>query len=54
MAATVAADVDVQATDTDAAISRLSAVQAGYLDDPFAEFFAKGLQPRRLPIINRG
>ncbi|OAA68070.1 saga-like transcriptional regulatory complex subunit [Niveomyces insectorum RCEF 264] len=46
----------IQGTDTDAAISRLSAVDIGLLEDPFAQFFAGdgGPSPRRLPIINRG
>ncbi|CAK7225911.1 carboxy methyl transferase for protein phosphatase 2A [Sporothrix bragantina] len=46
----------VQSTDTDAAISRMSAVDIGLLDDPFAQYFAGdggGPVPRRLPIINR-
>ncbi|KAK0627746.1 S-adenosyl-L-methionine-dependent methyltransferase [Immersiella caudata] len=51
-------DVTIQGTDTDAALSRLSAVEIGYLDDPFAEVFAQrpapGAPVRRLPIINRG
>ncbi|KAI1493770.1 S-adenosyl-L-methionine-dependent methyltransferase [Biscogniauxia mediterranea] len=51
-------DATVQATDTDAAVSRMSAVDLGYLQDPFAQFFvqtpAAGLPVRRLPIINRG
>lgn len=44
-------------TDNDAAVSRLSAVDLGYLDDPYARYFvraADGPPPRRLPIINRG
>lgn len=46
-------DATIQGTDTDAAVSRLSAVEVGYLDDPFARYFVH--QPsRRLPIINRG
>jgi len=45
----------IRATDTDAAVSRLSAVQAGYLNDPFAEHFVEtASSTRRLPIINRG
>ena len=47
----------IQGTDTDAALSRLSAVEVGLLDDPFAQYFAGdggGPAPRRLPIINRG
>lgn len=47
----------IQGTDTDAAVSRLSAVDMGYLDDPYAEYFvqsALGPGGRRLPIINRG
>ena len=44
----------VQQTDQDASVSRLSAVQAGYLHDPFAKLFVKGDIQSRLPIINRG
>ncbi|PKS09066.1 hypothetical protein jhhlp_003679 [Lomentospora prolificans] len=50
-------DEIVQGTDTDAAVSRLSAVDLGYLDDPYAKYFvqsAHGPASRRLPIINRG
>ncbi|KAK3901944.1 S-adenosyl-L-methionine-dependent methyltransferase [Staphylotrichum tortipilum] len=47
-------DATIQATDTDAAVSRLSAVDLGYLDDPFARLFVQGPATRRLPIINRG
>ncbi|KAL1898732.1 carboxy methyl transferase for protein phosphatase 2A [Ceratocystis pirilliformis] len=51
-------DAVVQGTDTDAAISRLSAVEVGYLADPFAQYFVgtvrAGAPTRRLPIINRG
>lgn len=50
-------DAVIQGTDTDAAVSRLSAVDMGYMDDPYAAFFvqtADGPVPRRLPIINRG
>ena len=51
-------DQIIQQTDTDANISRLSAVEAGYLDDPFAIDFAPSPAPaqgiRRFPIINRG
>jgi [phosphatase 2A protein]-leucine-carboxy methyltransferase len=47
-------DIDIQSTDTDAAVSRLSAVSMGYLDDPFASIFVNGPPTRRLPIINRG
>lgn len=53
----VAADGDqiVQGTDTDASVSRLSAVRLGYLEDPFAGSLTPfGLETRRLPIINRG
>lgn len=54
--AAVHPDEIVQRTDTDAAVSRLSAVELGYLDDPYARFFAQSSGPgdRRLPIINRG
>ena len=44
----------IQSTDQDASISRWSAVQAGYLDDPFAHLFTTSPAPRRFPIINRG
>src|SRR5215469_16158657 len=45
----------VQQTDQDASVSRLSAVRAGYLDDPFAEeFVAPEIAQKRYPIINHG
>ncbi|KAK3306900.1 S-adenosyl-L-methionine-dependent methyltransferase, partial [Chaetomium strumarium] len=47
-------DATIQGTDTDAAVSRLSAVELGYLSDPFARLFVQGPPTRRLPIINRG
>jgi len=48
-------DLDVQATDTDAAVSRLSVVDLGYLQDEFAEcFVGLGRRVRRMPVINRG
>lgn len=50
-------DATIQGTDTDAAVSRLSAVNCGYLTDPYAQFFVSvtgGPPTRRLPIINRG
>lgn len=50
-------DATIQATDTDAAVSRLSAAELGYLDDPYARYFVRsdaGPPNRRLPIINRG
>ncbi|KAI1004807.1 hypothetical protein K3495_g3406 [Podosphaera aphanis] len=47
-------DLDIQGTDTDAAVSRLSAVSSGYLSDSFASFFVQGQNSRRLPLINRG
>lgn len=46
-------DAAVRETDNDAAVSRLSAVNAGYLDDPFATFFVKRAQARP-PLINVG
>ncbi|KAK1755936.1 putative leucine carboxyl methyltransferase [Echria macrotheca] len=55
--AAAAHNATIQATDTDAAVSRLSAVELGYLDDPFARLFVQqppGPSSRRLPIINRG
>ncbi|KJK80282.1 hypothetical protein H634G_04521 [Metarhizium anisopliae BRIP 53293] len=50
----VSPDATIQGTDTDAAVSRLSAVELGYLEDPYARFFVTGPPTRRLPIINRG
>ncbi|KAK6957608.1 hypothetical protein Daesc_000395 [Daldinia eschscholtzii] len=49
-------DATIQGTDTDAAVSRMSAVDLGYLQDPFAQYFVQsvGGNVRRLPIINRG
>jgi len=50
-------DKIIQQTDDDASGSRLSAVEAGYLDDSFARAFAGAESsevPRRMPIINRG
>jgi [phosphatase 2A protein]-leucine-carboxy methyltransferase len=46
----------IQQTDYDASSSRLSALELGYLTDPYARAFLKpGEQiPRRYPIINRG
>lgn len=48
-------DTVVQETDNDASGSRLSAVELGYLEDPFISLlFPNGVQTRRFPIINRG
>ncbi|KAL7627823.1 carboxy methyl transferase for protein phosphatase 2A [Parahypoxylon ruwenzoriense] len=50
-------EINIQGTDTDAAVSRMSAVNLGYLQDPFAEYFVQtpvNGPVRRLPIINRG
>jgi [phosphatase 2A protein]-leucine-carboxy methyltransferase len=46
----------IRATDNDASTSRLSAVAAGYLDDPFAHLLhtSSSPSPRRLPVMNRG
>ncbi|KAJ5904514.1 hypothetical protein N7504_006897 [Penicillium tannophilum] len=52
---TTGKDRVVQGTDNDASVSRLSAVELGYLDDPYATALtAPGNATRRLPIINRG
>ncbi|KKA20186.1 Leucine carboxyl methyltransferase 1 [Rasamsonia emersonii CBS 393.64] len=50
-----AKDRVVQGTDNDASVSRLSAVELGYLDDPFARVLTPSTGPgtRRFPIINR-
>lgn len=47
-------DLIVQQTDQDANLSRMSAVDAGYLTDPFAKEFATPGGQKRYPIINRG
>ncbi|RBQ72928.1 hypothetical protein FVER53590_06075 [Fusarium verticillioides] len=50
-------DATIQGTDTDASVSRLNAVDLGYLYDPYAQYFVQsgdGPVARRLPIINRG
>jgi hypothetical protein len=45
----------VQGTDNDASVSRLSAVELGYLVDPYAKALTPpGSETRRFPIINRG
>ncbi|TPR02274.1 Alg9-like mannosyltransferase family protein [Aspergillus niger] len=50
-----AKDRVVQGTDNDASVSRLSAVNLGYLDDVYAPALTPpGMETRRLPIINRG
>lgn len=49
-----AKDKVIQQTDQDASVSRLSAVEVGYLDDSFATNFAPSQSQRRFPIINRG
>ena len=48
-------DEIIRNTDNDAATSRLSAVEAGYLDDPFAKLLSGNEEvSRRLPLMNRG
>ncbi|KIW23959.1 hypothetical protein, variant [Cladophialophora immunda] len=48
-------DEIVQSTDNDAATSRQSAVDAGYLEDPFSALLhTGGPVTRRLPLMNRG
>ena len=49
-----AKDKIIQQTDQDASVSRLSAVEAGYLDDPYAKFFVSGEVQKRFPMLNRG
>ncbi|PGH11029.1 hypothetical protein AJ80_07305 [Polytolypa hystricis UAMH7299] len=50
-----AKDKVVQQTDNDASLSRLSAVELGYLHDAFARaVVSNGAGARRYPIINRG
>lgn len=47
-------DAVVRSTDGDAASSRISAVEAGYLDDPFAKHLTGESWQKRLPLMNRG
>ncbi|KAK7183396.1 hypothetical protein DPSP01_000476 [Paraphaeosphaeria sporulosa] len=47
-------DSAVRATDQDAAGSRVSCVELGYLDDAYAKLFATQPSARRLPLLNRG
>jgi [phosphatase 2A protein]-leucine-carboxy methyltransferase len=47
-------DTIIQQTDNDASVSRLSAVNIGYLHDNYAQSFVLARTARRLPIINRG
>ncbi|TFK44925.1 S-adenosyl-L-methionine-dependent methyltransferase, partial [Crucibulum laeve] len=49
-------DAPIRATDNDAALARLSAVQKGYFDDPFITYLVPRahLQPPRPPLINVG
>lgn len=47
-------DSIVQQTDGDALGSRVSAVEAGYLSDPFIKDFVTEEVAPRFPIINRG
>ncbi len=49
-----AKDKVVQQTDQDASVSRVSAVDVGYMEDAFAKAFVTGDTQRRYPIINRG
>ncbi|EYE99120.1 protein C-terminal leucine carboxyl O-methyltransferase ppm1 [Aspergillus ruber CBS 135680] len=54
-ASSASKDRVVQNTDNDASVSRLSAVQLGYIEDRFAQpLTPAGLETRRFPIINRG
>lgn len=57
-ASAISHEAAIQGTDTDAAVSRLSAVDVGYLEDPYARYFVQSpdgpASARRLPIINRG
>lgn len=47
-------DNAVKGTDQDAAGSRVSCVELGYLHDPYAKLFATQTAIRRLPLLNRG
>ncbi|KAH7551438.1 leucine carboxyl methyltransferase 1 [Bipolaris maydis] len=47
-------DNAVKGTDQDAAGSRVSCVELGYLHDPYAKLFATQPATRKLPLLNRG
>lgn len=47
-------DQVIRDTDQDAATARVSAVEAGYLNDPFAQNLTSATVQRRLPLMNRG
>ena len=47
-------DDAVRGTDQDAAGSRVSCVELGYLHDPYAKLFAAHPATIRLPLLNRG
>lgn len=47
-------DNAVKGTDQDAAGSRVSCVELGYLHDPYAKLFATQPAMRKLPLLNRG
>jgi [phosphatase 2A protein]-leucine-carboxy methyltransferase len=50
-----AKDRIIQGTDSDALGSRISAVNAGYLQDPYIKYFHTDEEPpTRFPVINRG
>ena len=51
---TQAKDKIVQRTDQDASVSRMSAIEIGYLDDPYARDLVVDETLKRFPIINRG
>ncbi|KAF1942477.1 leucine carboxyl methyltransferase [Clathrospora elynae] len=47
-------DNAVKGTDQDAAGSRASCVEVGYLHDPYAKLFTTQQTTRKLPLLNRG
>ena len=55
MFAPVSVDEQVQSTNDEAYVSKLSTSKYGYFDDPFlAEFVQLSAQRRRSPLIHRG
>ena len=50
----VESDACIRSTAADAILSKCSAVDKGYFDDPFVRFFAPKKGIRRAPLINRG
>ncbi|KEG04468.1 leucine carboxyl methyltransferase, putative [Plasmodium vinckei vinckei] len=53
MDCTESSNKNVQGTTYEASSSKLSAIELGYYDDPYMQYFVKRME-RRSPLINRG